>query len=167
MHQEVIRTLNEYEGKLLLKKWGIPVIEEAVADHEEEAIKHAAKLGYPVALKVCSEEILHKTDQGGVILDIKDAGTLKRSVRDMHTRFKGTPHCLLIQKMASPGIELIVGARRDPVFGPVILAGNEKDAVKCAGKLGYPVALKVCSEAVLHKTDQGGVVLNITDPAVL
>ncbi len=123
MHQEVIRTLNEYEGKLLLKKWGIPVIEEAVADYEEEAIKHAAKLCYPVALKVCSEEILHKTDQGGVILDIKDAGTLKRSVRDIQSRFKGTPHRLLIQKMASPGIELILGARRDPVFGPVILAG--------------------------------------------
>jgi acyl-CoA synthetase (NDP forming) len=123
MHQEVIRTLNEYEGKLLLKKWGIPVIEESVADHEEEAIKHADKLGYPVALKVCSEEILHKTDQGGVILDIKDAGALKRSVREIQSRFKGTPHSLLVQKMASPGIELIVGARRDPVFGPVILAG--------------------------------------------
>ncbi len=123
MHKEVIRTQNEYEGKLLLKKWGIPVIEEAVAVHEEEAMKHADMLGYPVALKVCSEAVLHKTDQGGVILNIKDAQNLKRSVRDIQSRFKGTPHCLLVQKMASPGIELIVGARRDPVFGPVILAG--------------------------------------------
>jgi acetate---CoA ligase (ADP-forming) len=118
-----IRALNEFEGKLMLKQWGIPVIEEAVADHEDEATKHADKLGYPVALKVCSEAVLHKTDQGGVILDIKDAGTLKQSVRDIHTRFRKTPHRLLVQKMAPAGIELILGARRDPIFGPVILAG--------------------------------------------
>ena len=123
MEKKSIRTLNEYEGKILLKQWGIPVVEEALVGNEKEAVECARQLGYPVALKVCSEAVLHKTDQGGVILDIKDAGTLKRSVRDIQSRFKGTPHRLLIQKMASPGIELILGARRDPVFGPVILAG--------------------------------------------
>jgi len=123
MNLDTIRTINEYEGKLILKQWGIPVIEEAIAEDENEAIAQADKLGYPVALKVCSEAVLHKTDQGGVILDIKDAPTLKRSVRDIQSRFKGTPHCLLVQKMAPAGIELILGARRDPIFGPVILAG--------------------------------------------
>jgi acyl-CoA synthetase (NDP forming) len=123
MEEKPIRTLNEYDGKILLKQWGIAVVEEALAGNEKEAIICADKLGYPVALKVCSEAVLHKTEQGGVILDIKDAPTLKRSVRDIQSRFKGTPHSLLIQKMASPGIELILGARRDPVFGPVILAG--------------------------------------------
>jgi acetate---CoA ligase (ADP-forming) len=123
VEENLIRTLNEYEGKRLLKQWGISVVEEAIACNEKEAIECAGKFGYPVVLKVCSETVLHKTEQGGVILDIKDAGALKRSVSDMQSRFKGTPHCLLVQKMASPGIELIVGARRDPVFGPVILAG--------------------------------------------
>lgn len=123
MEEKPIRTLNEYDGKILLRQWGIPVVEEALAGNEKDAVKCAGKLGYPVALKVCSEAVLHKTDQGGVILNIKDAPTLKRSVRDIQSRFKGTPHCLLVQKMASPGIELILGARRDPVFGPVILAG--------------------------------------------
>ena len=123
MNLDTIRTINEYEGKLILKQWGIPVIEEAIAEDEKEAVAQADKIGYPVVLKVCSEAVLHKTDQGGVILDIKDAPTLKRSVSDIQSRFKGTPHSLLVQKMASPGIELILGARRDPVFGPVILAG--------------------------------------------
>ena len=123
MEEKPIRTLNEYDGKILLKQWGIAVVEEALAGNEKEAIICADKIGYPVALKVCSEAVLHKTEQGGVILNIKDAPTLKRSVRDIHSRFKGTPHCLLVQKMAPAGIELILGARRDPVFGPVILAG--------------------------------------------
>jgi acetate---CoA ligase (ADP-forming) len=123
VEQKPIRALNEYEGKCLLRQWGIPVVEEALACNEKEAIECAGQLGYPVALKVCSEAVLHKTEQGGVILDIKDAGTLNQSVRDIQSRFKRTPHRLLVQKMASPGIELIIGAHRDPVFGPVILAG--------------------------------------------
>ena len=123
MRDQSIRALNEYEGKLILAQWGIPVIAEAVAAQEGEAVRHAERLGYPVALKVCSEAVLHKTEKGGVILNITDTTALNRSLRDIETRFKDTPHSLLVQKMASPGIELILGARRDPVFGPVVLAG--------------------------------------------
>ena len=123
MKEQRVRAVNEYEGKIILKQWGIPVIQEAIAVTEDEAVGCAERLGYPTALKVCSEAVLHKTDQGGVVLNINNAKALKRSVRQMQTRFKATPHTLLIQKMASPGVELILGARRDPVFGPVVLAG--------------------------------------------
>jgi acyl-CoA synthetase (NDP forming) len=123
VEKKLIRTLNEYEGKILLRQWGIPVIEEALASNEKEAIECAGQLGYPVALKVCSEAVLHKTDQGGVVLNIPDSATLRGSVREIHSRFATVTHTLLVQKMAPAGIELILGARRDPVFGPVILAG--------------------------------------------
>ncbi len=123
MKDHSIRALNEFEGKILLKEWGIPVIEEAIAGDENEALATAEGLGYPVALKICSQAVLHKTEQGGVVLNIPDAGTLTRSARRMHDSFINVPHVLLIQKMASPGIELIIGARRDPVFGPVVLVG--------------------------------------------
>ncbi|HPR54178.1 MAG TPA: acetate--CoA ligase family protein [Deltaproteobacteria bacterium] len=118
-----IITLNEYEGASLLREWDIPVIDGMIVRNASEAVKAARGLGYPVALKVCSEVILHKTDQGGVALDIPDDESLARTVRKMDERFSRVPRGFLVQKMARPGLELILGARRDPVFGPVVLAG--------------------------------------------
>jgi acetate---CoA ligase (ADP-forming) len=118
-----VTTLNEYEGGALLRDWGIPVIDGVLAGDGREASEAAWKLGYPVALKVCSGAVLHKTDQGGVALDITDAEDLDRSVLRMGMLFRDIPHAFLVQKMARPGLELILGARRDPVFGPVVLAG--------------------------------------------
>lgn len=123
MASETVTTLNEYEGGSLLREWGIPVIDAMTADDEDGAVAAACHLGYPVAVKICSRSVLHKTDQGGVTLGITDAGSLSRAVRDMGKRFAGTPHAFLVQRMARPGLELILGARRDPVFGPVVLAG--------------------------------------------
>ncbi len=116
-------SLNEYEGTALLAGAGIPVIENALVHSEAEAAAAAARLGFPVALKICSENVPHKTDRGGVILNIPDARSLTQAVREMKSRFSNLAPALLIQKMARPGTELIVGARRDPVFGPVVLAG--------------------------------------------
>jgi acyl-CoA synthetase (NDP forming) len=118
-----IRTLSEHEGACLLGQWGIPFIPGELARDEPAALRAAAGLGFPAALKVCSEEIPHKTESGGVVLNIPDAASLKEALRGMGERFAGIPHGFLVQKMAEPGVELIVGARRDPVFGPVVLAG--------------------------------------------
>jgi acyl-CoA synthetase (NDP forming) len=115
--------MNEYEGALLLKEWGIPVVDQVLSADEEEALEAAGRLGFPVALKVCSEDVLHKTDQGGVVLNIKDRAALVQAARDIRARFNGMHPKLLVQKMAGPGVEIILGARRDPVFGPVVLAG--------------------------------------------
>ncbi|MEN6624466.1 MAG: acetate--CoA ligase family protein [Smithella sp.] len=123
MSKITITTLNEFDGGSLLREWGIPVIDGILINNISEATTAAKKLGFPVALKVCSGEIAHKTEQGGVVLNVNSAATLGRAVREMKEKFINVPHALLIQKMARPGTELILGARRDPVFGPVILAG--------------------------------------------
>ncbi len=118
-----ILTMSEYEGALLLKECGIPVVEQALAGDERAAATAAGKLGFPVALKVCSEAVLHKTDQGGVVLNIPDEKVFMKACRDIRSSFAHIPHDLLVQKMACPGIELILGAKRDPIFGPVVLVG--------------------------------------------
>ncbi|HNY66325.1 MAG TPA: acetate--CoA ligase family protein [Deltaproteobacteria bacterium] len=123
MEKAAAHALNEYEGSLLLREWGVPVVEGMLASSPEEAEAAASRLGYPVVLKVCSEKVLHKTDAGGVVLGIPDRKALSLAARDIAKRFKAIPHSLLVQKMAPTGIELILGARRDPVFGPVVLAG--------------------------------------------
>lgn len=118
-----ITTLNEFAGSALLAEWGIPVIDGAVAQNAADALAAAIRLGFPVALKVCSAAVAHKTERGGVSLHLPDAAALAQAAKDMQERFSGVPHALLVQKMARPGTELILGGRRDPVFGPVVLAG--------------------------------------------
>jgi acyl-CoA synthetase (NDP forming) len=123
LKRQSVYALSEYEGALLLKEWGIPVVEQALSCNEDQAVEAAGRLGFPVALKVCSEAVLHKTDQGGVKLNIADAQSLIEAARDIRSRFRGIEPKLLVQKMAQPGVEIILGAKRDPVFGPVVLAG--------------------------------------------
>jgi acyl-CoA synthetase (NDP forming) len=118
-----ITTLNEYDGAVLLGRGGIPVIESAVAKNEAEAEAAAKIIGYPVALKVCSDAVFHKTDHGGVMLNLRGPKSLRGAVREIKKRFAGISHTFLVQKMAKPGTELILGARRDPIFGPVVLVG--------------------------------------------
>lgn len=86
------------------------------------------KLGYPLVLKVVSAEILHKTDKGGVQLNIQDEGTLMSAYHQMASRIRlQEPHAridgFLLQPMQPGGVELILGGRQDPQFGPVILLG--------------------------------------------
>jgi acetate---CoA ligase (ADP-forming) len=118
-----IATLNELEGSVLLREWGIPVIDSVLTNNYPEALAATDLLGFPVALKICSEAVPHKTERGGVALNITDATALGKAVREMNNRFSDVPHALLVQKMARPGTELILGVRRDPVFGPIVLAG--------------------------------------------
>ncbi|MFY9397421.1 MAG: acetate--CoA ligase family protein [Desulfomonilia bacterium] len=123
MKAQDVYALNEYEGALLLKEWGIPVVDQELARDAEEAREAALRLGFPVALKVCSEKVLHKTDLRGVVLGIADENSLYEAARDILERFRDVNPGLLVQKMAAPGVEIILGSRRDPVFGPVVLAG--------------------------------------------
>ncbi|HUN56262.1 MAG TPA: acetate--CoA ligase family protein [Smithella sp.] len=118
-----ITTLNEFDGTALLREAGIPVIESIMVNNNQEADAAAGRLGFPVALKICSDAVPHKTDRGGVALNIKDMPSLDKALREMSQKFSDVPHAFLVQKMARPGTELILGARRDAVFGPVVLAG--------------------------------------------
>ena len=101
----------------LLKSYGLPVADFAVAGNLTEAINAAENMGYPVALKIAAPEILHKTEARGVHLNLADGQTLSDAFGSMNT------DRVIVQKMSSPGREVIIGGRQDREFGPVILFG--------------------------------------------
>lgn len=122
--------LTEFESKRLLACYGIPVVPTEIAASADQAAQAASKIGYPVALKLHSETITHKTDVGGVQLNLKDEADVRAAYRDIEdsiTRAKGHEHFLgvTVQPMARlEGYELILGSSVDSQFGPVILFGS-------------------------------------------
>jgi acyl-CoA synthetase (NDP forming) len=121
-------TLTEHEGKAYLASLGIAVPHGGLARTVGEATEIAARVGYPVALKAQAEALAHKSDAGGVLLGVTDAAALEAAWRAMHARVAAARPGLaldgvLVEAMAPPGLELIVGARRDPAWGPVVLVG--------------------------------------------
>lgn len=101
----------------LLKRYGLSVAGYRVVADIDGGLKAARDIGFPVALKAASTRILHKTETGGVMLDIPDEATLERAFHGIEA------DSYLLQKMAPPGCEIIIGGRNDPEFGPVILCG--------------------------------------------
>ncbi|MDF7776348.1 acetate--CoA ligase family protein [Sphingomonas sp. AOB5] len=118
----------EYRSKELLAPLGIPFPKGGFAATVEEAKAVAAKIGYPVALKAQSAELSHKSDAGGVILNLADEAALEAGWAKLYSNVAAYAPGLaldgaLIEAMGKRGAELIVGARNDPEWGPVILAG--------------------------------------------
>jgi acyl-CoA synthetase (NDP forming) len=111
----------------LLKAYGIPTPDYAVARDEEEAVRAAEQIGYPVAAKIVSPQIVHKTDVEGVILGIADPQGVREAYRRLREVVKKVPYAelegVLIQKMVPKGVELIVGAVYDEIFGHVVAFG--------------------------------------------
>lgn len=122
--------LNEVESKQLLAAYGIPTVETRVAVTEEEAVKQAREIGYPVVLKLFSHTITHKTDVGGVQLNLKDEAAARaafQTIRNAVTEKAGGQHFagVTVQPMVRlDGYELILGSSVDAQFGPVILFGS-------------------------------------------
>ncbi len=123
--------LTEYESKQVLAAYGIATVETRLARSADEAVAIAAEMGYPVVLKLNSETITHKTDVGGVRLDLAQEDEVRHAYESMEKRVGekfGTEHFLgvTVQPMLSlkEGYELIVGASPDPQFGPVLLFGT-------------------------------------------
>ncbi|MEM3555826.1 MAG: acetate--CoA ligase family protein [Candidatus Micrarchaeia archaeon] len=109
------------EAVALVKRYGVEFLEGVVTRSVEEAVKVAE---YPVAIKIVSEEITHKTDRGCVKLNIKDEGSLRKNYEEVLRNAGGAKiEGVLVQRMAKPGVELIVGGRRDEQFGAVVLFG--------------------------------------------
>ncbi len=116
--------LLENESKEILETYGIKTTGASVALSEDDAVRIAQHLGYPVALKIVSAEVVHKTDAGGVKLGIDDDEGVRRAWRDIAASFAGKDMIgVAVQKMAAPGLEVIVGFTRDPSFGPVLMFG--------------------------------------------
>ncbi|ELP93195.1 hypothetical protein EIN_054900 [Entamoeba invadens IP1] len=130
--EEVVKdgrnTFTEYEGKLMFSKYGIPIKGMAKAATEAEAVAEAAKMGYPVIMKILSPDIMHKTDVGGVKIGLKTEEDVKKAFNDIMTSVKAMKpeariHGVLIEKMCSFKYECIIGCKKDPLFGPVIVFG--------------------------------------------
>ncbi len=123
------KKLLEHEAMKLLELYNIPIARYGFARDEEEAVKIAKDIGYPVVLKIVSPDISHKTDVGGVVVGVKNDEEVKDAFRKILSNVKNaTPNArisgILIQEMAKPGfLEVIVGATRDPIFGPVVMFG--------------------------------------------
>ncbi len=121
--------LTEAESKQLLAAYGIATIETQIASSEDAAVELAAKIGYPVVLKLHSETITHKTDVGGVQLNLYDAGDVRRAwhaIRTSVSEQAGLEHFqgVTVQPIVKlEGYELILGSSIDPQFGPVLLFG--------------------------------------------
>lgn len=122
--------LTEYESKRLLSLYGIPTVETRIATTEDEAVQHAEQIGYPVVVKLHSETITHKTDVGGVALNLENADAVRaawRRIQSSVTQRAGAQHFLgvTVQPMVKlEGYELIIGSSIDPQFGPVVLFGT-------------------------------------------
>lgn len=108
----------------LLEKYGIGLIPYGTARTEGQAAEIAEEIGYPVALKVVSPEITHKTDYGAVKVDLKDRKRLRHAYEDIMENVEGKKvRGVLVQKMARKGVELIIGGKLDPQFGHMIVLG--------------------------------------------
>ena len=152
--------LTEFESKELLKAYGIPVTETRIAHTAEEAVKAADEIGYPVVLKLHSETITHKTDVGGVQLNVRNAEavrTLYKQIEDSVREKAGEGHFLgvTVQPMAKlEGYEVILGSSLDPQFGPVLLFGSGGQLVEVYkdSALGLPPLNSTLARRMMEHT---------------
>jgi len=140
-------TLTEPESKAVLAAYGIPVVETRTAHEISELAGLAAAIGYPVALKILSPDITHKSDVGGVALDLPNSADLERAAQVMLERCRqrlpaARIEGFTVQRMIRRGgaHELLAGIALDPTFGPVVLFGHGGTAVEVTGDraLGLP-----------------------------
>ena len=116
--------LTPSEVETLVTAVGISTASARLVTTIEEAIREAAAIGYPVVLKAVGPEILHKTDVGGVVLDIVDDAALRDAFRSLTSRVGAAMTAALVQRMVPGGVELLIGALVDPTFGPVVACGS-------------------------------------------
>ena len=145
--------LTEPEAKALLAARGIPVTEERVADSAQSAVAAARSIGYPVALEAVCRDLAHKSDVGAVKLGLDDAAAVRAAWGAIHAAVAAAlPDAALegcfVQEMRAGRFELLVGARRDPTFGPVVVVGAGGTLVELHGAVA--ISLAPVSVATAH-----------------
>ena len=120
--------LTEIESKELLKEAGIPIVESRLAQTKTEAVSLSKKMGFPVVLKIVSPDVIHKSDSGGVKLGMSSAAQVGKAYSEILAAVKKHhPKAKIggvsVQKMARPGVEVIIGMTKDAQFGPVLMFG--------------------------------------------
>jgi len=121
-------TLGEYDTKRILELYDLPLTKEKVAFSADEAVLAAEEIGFPVVMKINSPDILHKTEAGGVVLNVNDANGVKQNFEKLIASAKAyNPNAriegVLVQEQVGSGVEVIVGLQRDPVLGHQVLFG--------------------------------------------
>lgn len=152
--------LTEFESKELLAAYGIPTVETHIARTEADAVKLAAHLGFPVVLKLYSETITHKTEVGGVQLNLRTAAAVRQAWGTIETgvaKKVGAEHFLgvTVQPMIKlEGYELIIGSSIDPQFGPVLLFGTGGQLVEVFKDraLGLPPLNATLARRMMERT---------------
>lgn len=115
--------LSEYEAKLILALYGLPVTREVLVNNEDELKAAARQIGYPLALKGCSSEIAHKTEQGLIHLGIQSEGEALVAFEQIKKKLADSHGAVLVQEMVKGSRELVMGMTRDEQFGPCVMFG--------------------------------------------
>jgi acetyl coenzyme A synthetase (ADP forming)-like protein len=173
------KALFEHEAKDLLSLVGLPTTNYRVVRDREGAVKAAHEIGFPVALKIVSPQVLHKSDAGGVALDIGDEDELITSydliIEGVKEKVQEAEiHGVLVEEMASPSVEVIVGATRDPQFGPTVMFGVGgilteiiRDVSFKVAPLGLDEAVKMMGEIKSRMVLEGARGMPVVDKAIL
>src|ERR1700716_615652 len=154
--------LDEVASKKLLKAYGIPVSKEEITQTAVEAVKIAKKIGFPVVAKVVSADILHKSDIGGVVLNLNSAAEIKKAFNDITARvkkLKSKPKLegILIAQQGKAELELVVGSALDAEMGPVVLFGTggvDIELMKDVALAGAPLDVAEARE-LINRTKAG------------
>ncbi|WP_334311055.1 MULTISPECIES: acetate--CoA ligase family protein [Cyanophyceae] len=160
--------LTEFESKQILAAYGVPVVTTCVAESEDEAVRCAENMGYPVVLKLFSHTITHKTDVGGVQLNLRDAEAVRlayNAIAESVSEKIGVEHFLgvTVQPMVKmAGYELIIGSSLDAQFGPVLLFGTGgklveifRDRAIALPPLNTILARRMMEQTQIYKALQG------------
>lgn len=151
--------LTEIEAKKMLSNYGIPVTKNALVRTPQEAAKVSAKIGFPVVMKLSSSDIIHKTEIGGVILNIKSRKEAEATFRKiMRNARKKKPKAkiegIFVEQMVKKRHELLIGCKKDPIFGPAIVFGMGGIAVEVFKDttVGLPPLNMALSMRMIEKT---------------
>jgi acetyltransferase len=152
--------LTEIEAKAFMQAYGIPTVKTVLARTEGEAIMVAKEIGYPIVIKVYSPQITHKTDIGGVMLNIKNEKELRKAYKKIMKNAKENAPFASIQgvtvqsMITKKGYEVIIGSKKDTLFGPVILFGSGGVLVELLQDraMGFPPLNQTLARRIIERT---------------
>ncbi len=156
--EEERRVLHFHEVKEILGAYGIPVVRTEKARDEEEAVRISGNIGYPVVLKIDSEMVFHKLESGGVFLDLRDEKSVRDAFRSLKTLASSTGDQganFIIQPMIiKHGYELVIGAKKDPGFGSVIVFGTGGEFLEAMKdySIGLPPLNQMLARRMMEET---------------
>lgn len=139
------KVIGEYESRLLLDAYNIPNVPGDIARSADEAMEIAEEIGFPVVLKIVAKGLLHKSDVGGIILNLHNSQELRIAYKELIGNIKNNEpsakiNGAMVERMATKGVEVIVGMRRDATFGPIIMFGMGGTMVELVKDIQFKVA---------------------------